>query len=237
MQPDYKYLMEKTGIQYPLIGFYDTPVTDPFIPVKKSSSCLFAHYRQLISGTSVVLSKNQYGCGGAGTWLCNVATRSRDQYIEFLADEEGLKAGHSLMDQWLDFVHPYEQEHEFLVVGTLKENAYGYLKTVTFFVNPDQLSMLMIGAQYYLSPREPASVIAPFGSGCMQLITLFRDLKIPQAVIGATDMAMRKYLPPEILAFTTTKPMFELLCRLDSHSFLEKRFIADLKGSRNRKGK
>jgi hypothetical protein len=232
MQPDYSYLVEKTGIRYPPIGFYDTPDPGPFKPARNSSSCLFAYFKQLVKGTSVVLSKEQYGCGGAGTWICDVKTRSRQQYIEFLADEEGLKADHDLMNRWLDYEKPFAQEHEFLVVGALRENAYEYLKTVTFFVNPDQLSMLMIGAQYHHSPEDPDPVIAPFGSGCMQLISLFRDLEIPQAMIGATDMAMRKYLPPDIMAFTTTKSMFELLCRLDHHSFLEKRFISDLKRSR-----
>ena len=54
-------------------------------------------------------------------------------------------------------------------------------------------------------------MIAPFGSGCMQLVGVFKDLGAPQAAIGATDIAMRQYLPPDMLAFTVTKPMFERL--------------------------
>jgi hypothetical protein len=64
------------------------------------------------------------------------------------------------------------------------------------------------------------------------LVSLFKDLDEPQAIIGATDMAMRKYLPPDILAFTVTRPMFEQLCSLDSKSYLEKRFLSDLKKAR-----
>jgi hypothetical protein len=92
--------------------------------------------------------------------------------------------------------------------------------------------MLIIGAQVFAAPSDPMPVIAPFGSGCMQLVSLFKDLEIPQAVIGATDMAMRKYLPPEILSFTVTKKMFEQLCSLDQNSYLEKRFINTLKKAR-----
>jgi hypothetical protein len=84
---------------------------------------------------------------------------------------------------------------------------------VTFYVNPDQLAVLCVGAGYYSRPGDIPPVVAPFGSGCMQLISLFGDLDAPQALIGATDQAMRKFLEPALLAFAVTRPMFELLCR------------------------
>jgi len=232
MQPNYNFLIEQTGIKFRLVGFYDTPDVSKFILVKKATTCVFAYFTQWEKGKSVLLTKNQFGCPGAGSWLCNVKTRSRKEYIQFLADEEGLKVNHKLMDQWLDFVQPYKQENKNLLIGPLVKTQYKFLKTVTFFVNPDQLSMLMIGAQLFAEPSDPAPVVAPFGSGCMQLVSLFNDLEVPQAMIGATDMAMRKYLPPEILAFTVTKKMFEQLCSLDQHSYLEKRFIKGLKRAR-----
>jgi hypothetical protein len=60
----------------------------------------------------------------------------------------------------------------------------------------------------------------------------FRDLSLPQAAIGATDIAMRQHLPPEILAVTVTRSMFQRLCSLDEHSFLYKPFLKNLKSSR-----
>ncbi len=235
MQPSYNFLIEKTGISFPLIGFYDAPDLSAFQPIKKTTTCVFAYFKQWEKGNYILLTRKQYGCPGAGSWLCNVRTRSRKEYIEFLADEEGLKANHQLMNEWLDFVQPYHQENENLVIGPLQSRQYKYLKTVTFFVNPDQLSMLMIGAQLFSSPSNPEPVLAPFGSGCMQLVSLFKDLNIPQAIIGATDMAMRKYLPPEIMAFTVTKKMFEQLCSLNENSYLDKRFIRGLKNARGLK--
>jgi hypothetical protein len=82
----------------------------------------------------------------------------------------------------------------------------------------------MIGAQYHSAPGDPIPVLASFGSGCMQLMPVFNDLTIPQAMVGATDIAMRQYLSPDILAFSVTKPMFERLCSLDERSFLYKPF-------------
>jgi hypothetical protein len=66
----------------------------------------------------------------------------------------------------------------------------------------------------------------------MQLVTLFADLDLPQAVVGATDVAMRRYLPPDVLAFTVTRPMFEQLCALDERSFLHKDFWKRLRAAR-----
>jgi len=227
LQPDPSYLLEKTGINYPPIGFYDVPEYAAFEPVMEAKACVFAYFKQWQKEKSLLLSKKQYGCPGAGKWLSSVQTRSREDYIKFLADEEGLKASHELMGLWLDDEKPYKQQYEHLLIGPLHPDQYEYLKTVTFFVNPDQLSILAIGAQLHSRPGE-SPVIAPFGSGCMQLVSLFRNLEEPQAIIGATDMAMRKYLPQEILAFTVTRLMFEQLCSLDRNSYLEKRFLSDL---------
>ena len=230
-QPDPSYLLEKTGIKFHPLGFYDVPEYSAFEPVVETSACVFAYFKQWQKGKSLVLNKEQYGCPGAGKWLCSVQTRSREDYIRFLADEEGLKANHELMGLWLDEEKPYEQQYAHLVIGSLRPEQYEYLRSVSFFVNPDQLSILAIGAQLYSKPGE-SPVIAPFGSGCMQLVSLFKDLNEPQAIVGATDMAMRKYLPPDILAFTVTRPMFEQLCSLDNKSYLEKRFLSDLKKAR-----
>jgi hypothetical protein len=45
-------------------------------------------------------------------------------------------------------------------------------------------------------------------------------------------MAMRQYLPHDVMAFTVNKPMFEDLCRLDERSFLGKPFLQHLRKSR-----
>jgi hypothetical protein len=64
--------------------------------------------------------------------------------------------------------------------------------------------------------------------------TMKNDLSKPQAVIGATDIAMRQHLPPDILAFTVTLSMFEQLCSLDEKSFLCKPFLRNLQKARSK---
>jgi hypothetical protein len=55
--------------------------------------------------------------------------------------------------------------------------------------------------------------------------------------MGATDIAMRRHLPPDILAFTVTKAMFRQLCELGEESFLYKPFWGDLKKARGLAGR
>lgn len=236
MKPDASYLLVKTGISLPLIAFYDAPETSSFeplvVPPKPGRACMYSFYKKWLDGYTAALTKDNFGCGGASHHIFSQPMRSHEEFISFLADEEGLKANHQLMDEWIQNEQTYQPEHEYVLYGPLKMDQYNYVKTITFLVNPDQLSMLMIGAQYFASLNDPEPVIAPFGSGCMQSVVLFKDLNAPQAIIGATDMAMRMYLPPDVLAFTVTKPMFENLCRLDKNSFLEKGFITRLKKAR-----
>lgn len=60
----------------------------------------------------------------------------------------------------------------------------------------------------------------------------FDDLNIPQAMIGSTDVAMRRYLSADLMLFTVTKAKFEQLCSLDEKSFLYKSFWQGLRKAR-----
>jgi hypothetical protein len=232
-QPNPERLLDRLQIGLPLIGFYDAPDPALFDPLVEPDpgQCVFCFYGDWLAGRTLHLTENRCGCGGAAGALFGAQTRPRKKLIEFLVDEEGLKASGDLMERWIDARRPYHAENGHLFIGPLRENAWAYARAVTFLVNPDQLSALAIGAQYWSAPDDPPPVIAPFGSGCSQLAP-FKDMGIPQARIGATDVAMRQYLPRDILAFTVTRPMFRQLCELDERSFLYKAFLERLKTAR-----
>ena len=82
------------------------------------------------------------------------------------------------------------------------------------------------------APADPPPVVAKFGSGCGQLAGVFDDLSVPQAQIGATDIAMRDRLPAGLLACTVTKPLFEQLCAFGEGSYLTKPFLGRIKKAR-----
>jgi hypothetical protein len=233
MQADPSTLLDRLSLQLPLIGFYDAPDPAPFEPIVQpaSGACIFSHYERWLAGEMLQLTQDEFGCRGAGRWLCGSQAFGGDNFIGFLVDTEGLKDSHELMAESVENSHFYHMENPSLFIGPLHEDQWVYLKTVTFLVNPDQLAALAVGAQYHASVADPPPVIAPFGSGCSQLIN-FPDLSAPQAIIGATDIAMRHHLPPEILLFTVTRSMFERLCSLDERSFLFKGFWDRLKKAR-----
>ena len=235
MQPDPTSFLRIAEVKNPLVGFYDTPDKKPFEPFVKADHCIFSSYQGWQRGESTCLSDQDagsFGCTGAGYWTCNVATASSKDVAHYLAVQEGLKASTELMCQWLTNQPPYKREHEYVVIGPLNMEQYTYIKTITFYVNPDQLSLLITGAEYHNASVDCHPVTAVFGSGCGQLAAVFGDFDIPKATIGGTDLAMRSHLPAGTLAFTVTKPLFEHLCRLDEKSFLYKNFWKNVKQKR-----
>lgn len=237
IQPDPNDLCQRMDYSLPLIGFYDAPDPGAFEPLIRPGpgDCVFAFYQNWGKGKTLHISREHYGCGGAGRWMCGVETWSREDFISFLVDGEGLKASHELMNKWIDASKPRRSTHPHILIGPLKRDQWPYLKSITFFADADQLSVLAIGAQYNAAPEDPAPVIAPFGSGCMQLLP-FDDLSLSQASIGSTDIAMRQHIPPHILTFTVTKRLFAKLCELDERSFLYKPFLANLRRTRGPRG-
>ena len=230
MQPDPTTILVTLSITEPLIGLYDAPDPAPFAPLvepAQARECVFASYPRWREGKTLHISKEKHGCGAPQ--LLGVQSRSREEMVKFLVDTEGLRASHELMELWLDAAPGYEPRHGHVLIGPLRAEEYDYLRSVTFYVNADQLAVLVTGSSYYRRPDEPP-VLAPFSSGCGQLASVFSDLDAPQAVIGATDQAMRKHLDPGLLAFTVTKSMFELLCRWadDPASSLHNNFLKEV---------
>jgi len=234
MQPDPTTIVATLSIGEPLIGLYDAPDAAPFAPLvepAEARECVFASYPRWRQGKTLHITEEKHGCGAPQ--LLGVQSRTREEMVRFLVDEEGLRASHELMELWLDAAPGYEPCHGHVLIGPLRADQYDYLRSVTFYVNADQLAVLVTGSSYYRRPDDPP-VLAPFSSGCGQLASVFSDLDAPQAVIGATDQAMRKHLEPGLLAFTVTKPMFELLCRWadDPASSLHNNFLKEVIAAR-----
>jgi hypothetical protein len=229
-------LVETAGLTLPVIGLYDAPDASAFepliCPTQGRWACVFMFYRSWLRGDTLHLTRGNFGCGGAGMYLFDVPSRSRREMIDFLYGTEGLKVSAEAMAEWIDHSPHYKPSHPNILIGPLKDDQYEHLRTATFFVTPDQLSLFITAAYYHQGQPTPPCVTAPFSSGCGQLGPLFEDLDQPQAMVAATDIAMRKYLPPEVLAFTVTRPLYEQLCTLDETSFLGKPFWREVQKAR-----
>lgn len=237
--PSLDVLLTRLRISLPVLGLYDAPDPAAFAPLVTpkagAHTCVWAFYASWLKGETAHLTAETYGCGGCGRAWFGVQMRGRDEFLAFLADEEGLRSSRELIGRWLDAHPPYAPRNGNLLIGPLRQDQYGHLLTATFLVDPDQLSALIIGAHYHAAPDDPTPVLAQFGSGCMELVEPFARLDVAQAAIGATDIAMRQWLPPQTLAFTVTQPMLERLASLDERSFLFKPFLRDLQAARVRR--
>jgi hypothetical protein len=232
--PDHSPLLEALDARLAPVGLYDAPDPAPFAPLVtpktgRHGRCVFDFFERWQAGETLHLTREDFGCGGAGRGLFGVHGREREDFITFLCDEEGLRATRELMGGWIDAGPVYRPRHDHLLIGPLRPDEYAHLRSVTFWVNADQLAVLHHGAFYHHAWGDPPPVIVPFGSGCMELVATFDDLDLPQAALTATDMAMRDQLPRDVLGFTVTVPMFERLCALDERSFLGKGFLARLR--------
>ncbi len=235
---DTTYLFDKLEIEYPPVGIYDAPADSEFNPtiqpIPQKHTCIFAYFNAWKRGQTLQLTSTNYSCRGCGHWLFGKETRDRKSMVEIITQDEGLKCSKEITNRWLDYSTPYKPKYKTLFIGPLKSSMDNYLKTITLFVNPDQLSALIVAANYHHQPELPNPVSIPFGSGCMQILTILDTFEEPHAIVGSTDLAMRMYFPPNILAFTMNKAMFERICSIKENSFFEKPIFTDLKQQREK---
>ena len=162
--PDPSRLLRELDLRTPLIGLYDAPDPDAFAPLVRPPSgpgrgpCLFNYYRRWEKGETLHLTADRFGCGGCGRSLFGVQVREREDFIDFLWGDEGLRASRELMADWVDNAPTYHPEHGNMLVGPLKPELAQFLKSITFWANADQLSVLQHGAYHHHAWGEPDPV-------------------------------------------------------------------------------
>jgi len=101
-------------------------------------------------------------------------------------------------------------------------------QTIIFFVNPDQLSALVVLSNYGRGDNE--NVIIPYAAGCQTIgIYPYREAKSskPRAVVGLTDLSARVYIrkqlgDPHYMTFSAPFALFEEMEQNVPGSFLER---------------
>lgn len=226
---DFSYLFSRIAYREPVIAVYDSDAPLAYSPLLHPPfgrhSCCFAYLNAWRQGKTLALNADNFGCAGAGTWCLGQPRPDREKFIHFLADEEGLKDSHQAMGAWVDAQTPYTPRHDHILIGPFRPDLLAEAVTLSFLVDPDQLSLLITGANYHAQPGDPDPVSAPFGSGCGQILAYPARFDHPAAVIGATDIAMRQFLPPDKLLFSVNLPMARRLAQLDERSFLNRPFL------------
>lgn len=241
-------LVEKLRLKTPIIAIYDSEPSDEFAPMVESSgrTCCFAYYKRWLNGETLVIERGEgdfsdpdRGCYGAQTAF-GLGKGYPPFMPNFLTDGEGapmgegLKASPDLAKEFLDRAVPPEIKSGSVLIGPLRLSMWDRVRSITFLVDPDRLSALMTLAGYWTS--DPEVIFAPFSSGCGLLLREMEAVGGERAVIGCTDIAMRKYLPPEMLCFTVSPGMFEKMVDFPDDAFLNKSWWNDLMNHRERSG-
>ena len=107
------------------------------------------------------------------------------------------------------------------------------IKSVTFFVDPEQFSALVVLANY--TEPDLDNVAVPWGAGCQVMgIFAYRELERahPRALVGLTDLSarlnVRASLGKNVLSFTMPWPLFLSMEQNVEGSFLQRRTWGEL---------
>ena len=239
-------LVEKLRLSTPIIAIYDTEPSEIFEPIVKATgrTCCFAYLKRWLKGETLVIERGEggfsdpdRGCMGAQT-----AFGLKHGYPPFMANcltdgkgapmGEGLKASPELAQEFLDRAVPPALKGDTLLIGPLRIESWESVRSVTFLVDPDRLSALMTLSAYWTS--DPDVIYAPFSSGCGLMLRELEAIKSERALIGCTDIAMRKYLPRDMLCFTVSPPWFERMLDFPDDAFLNKSWWNELMDQREK---
>lgn len=146
--------------------------------------------------------------------------------IEEFAEGEGFCKNPELAGDWLDNLPQIKPEGPYIIMKPLHDvTAHETPKVVAFLANADQLSALVVLANYARKGMD--NVRIPFGAGCNcfgQYAFAEADSESPRAVVGLTDISARFYLGKplgrDILSFTVPFSMFEEMEANVRESFL-----------------
>jgi hypothetical protein len=227
-------LTGKLRLTTPLIAVYDSPAEGKLAPLieAKGRACCFAFYPRWLKGETVVYRKGggafdarEGGCAGAQRAFG--LERDYPGYMaHFLTDGvgaptgEGLKATPALAQEFLDRAQPPRPGGSAILIGPLRLDAWAEVRSVTFFVDPDRLAALMTLAGFWSADND--LIAAPFSSGCALMWRALGEYDRDRPVIGCTDIAMRKYVPPEVLSLSVTPQRFEQMLGVPEGSFLDR---------------
>jgi uncharacterized protein (DUF169 family) len=190
-------------------------------------------------GKIAFFDRKTYGCvgGGVGLGFGNTYEGFPIEYLLSIGKKEfvdGSRRTRKLADgeHYLKTPELAKKFVECLPMRNVKENYVIFKplnlikqneipKSIVFFVNPDQLSALVVQANYGRDNND--NVIAPWGAACQSILYSYEEeeKEISRAIIGFFDLAARKHVKKDILSFTIPYKMFLEMEGNVKGSFLE----------------
>jgi uncharacterized protein (DUF169 family) len=196
--------------------------------------CVAAMLTAAAKGRQAVFSRKSYGClgGGVGLGFGDLYPGFPGGFNDFLStgrgeghpSGEGYKKTPELAQTFVDGLPITDISAEYVIFKPLSAvEADETPRIVVFYVNPDQLSALVVLANYGRPGGD--NVIIPFAAGCQSAMLIpwhEASAARPRAVVGMTDITARPRIDADLLSFSIPFAMF---CEMEANipgSFLEK---------------
>lgn len=198
-------------------------------------SCVMSMLHAAAQGETAVFDRRTVGCGGGliGLGFCADYAGPPGGIEYFLStgreggpEGEGYRKTPEMARAFIDALPRVEIPKQFVIFTPLTtvNTAVERPEVVIFLVNPDQLTALVVLANYGRSTSD--NVIVPAASGCQSIgILPYYEAKQerPRAVIGTLDVSARPFLPPDKLTFAIPWTMFLEMEEHVEGSFLQRK--------------
>ncbi|TEB06489.1 hypothetical protein Psch_00021 [Pelotomaculum schinkii] len=184
--------------------------------------------------------RNTFGCPGGGTGLgfgdrygrfpidCLLSTGNKEMAAQMgsagpvMAEGERFYKNPEVARKWVNSLPITDIPTEYVVFKPWEQlTEQDVPKLMVFFVNADQLSALVVLADYNRGTNQ--SITAPFGAACQSILYGYAEGEKdnPRGVIGFFDISQRSALDRETLTFTVPYKMFQEMEANVEGSFLD----------------
>lgn len=205
-------------------------------------ACVMAMFNAAAKGKVAVFSRETCGCGGG-----QIGLGFRDDYDHipggfeyFLStgrgegypEGEAYKKTPELVKTFAEALPMTICPTKYVVFKSLDQVDLDNEtpEVVCLYANPDQLSALVVLANYGRPGLD--NVMIPFGAGCHSIFLMpYAEGKkeMPKAVVGVTDITTRPMVDPDLLTFSVPWSMFREMEDNIPGSFIEKESWAKVK--------
>lgn len=217
------------------IIFSDTRPDDAVQFKEGKWGCVVAMINVILRGKTAVFDRKTYGClgGGVGLGFGDMYTEFEGGIEYFLSTGRGdsFREGEAyfktpeIARSFVDSLPIIDIPYEYVIfkpldaVGSEDEKP----ELVVFFANPDQLSALVVLANFGRPGGN--NVIIPMGAGCHTICLIpYHESKSdsPKAVVGINDISARPHIDADLLSFAVPFRMFREMEADVPISFLKK---------------
>jgi uncharacterized protein (DUF169 family) len=191
-----------------------------------------------LKGRTACFDRKTYGCVGGGVGLGfgntyegfpieHLLSNGKKDFVDGTRRTKKLEEGEhylktpELAQQFVECLPMRNVKETYVIFKPLEQVTDEKVESIVFFVNPDQLSALVVLANFGRAKID--NVIAPWAAACQSILFAYEEEEneLPRAIIGYFDLAARKHIDKNLLSFTIPYKMFVEMESNVEGSFLE----------------